>query len=263
MMFAALYGTLAPHSWHSADSEPDAYSLFHDGSIAMGWLDDTSAGGGSEDRMTRAPGLWGMNDAGWDHPLETAGTGLIAWFQVEASAVADDRPLPVRPFLRCAEAATARAGTQDLSAVQLLLPVQGLDPASRPPYAPVPAMLTKEWFAQSAPHARTRVQVHISSGQNPAFPGLSQQLADHIAHLDQDVFTYEIHEVADHDAVIPPPIDDGAWDGPPRHSVTMRGELAEWTVDAIGWLSEVIADCYASLGLRTPLLLTVTHTRRP
>lgn len=136
---------MVPHAWH--DPEHDAYQLFYQRSLAMGWLDDRGAGGGLEDRMLRAPGLWGMDDAGWNHPLAAPGAELVSWFQVDVSAVADDRPLPVQPFLRCAQDATARAGTLNLSAVQLLLPVQGLDPSSRPPYAPVPSILTVDWFA--------------------------------------------------------------------------------------------------------------------
>lgn len=115
-MFAALYGDPAPNAWRDRESEPDAHSLFLDRSLAMGWLDDRSAGGGYEDHMLRAPGLWAMNDAGWNHPLAAPGPPeLISWFQVEASAVAGDRPLPVQPFLRCAESATARAGALHLS----------------------------------------------------------------------------------------------------------------------------------------------------
>ena len=264
-LFAALYGELVPHAWRDPESELDAYSLFYHRSLAMGWLDDRSAGGGLEDRMLRAPGLWGMNDAGWSHPLAAAGAALISWFQVEASAVADDRPLPVQPFLRCAQDATARAGTLDLSAVQVLLPVQGLDPLSRPPYAPVPAMRTKEWFAECAPEARTPVEVNINSGRDPAIPAIAQQVTDHLGHLDQDVFTCRSQDVAGRDAVLPPPFDDRSWNGPPLHGVLLRGELAEWSCDAVGWLAEVVADIAAQLGVRSPLLLTVTrvHDRSP
>lgn len=258
-MFAALYGELVPHAWRDPESEHDAYSLFYHRSIAMGWLDDRSAGGGIEDRMLRAPGLWGMNDAGWSHPLAAAGAELISWFQVDAGAVADDRPLPVQPFLSCAQDATARAGRLDLSAVQVLLPVQGLDPSSRPPYAPVPAMLTKEWFAESAPEASTPVEVNINSGRDPSIPAVAPQLTDHLARLDQDVFVCRSHDVVGREAVLRPPFDDSFWNGPPLHGVLLRGALAEWSCDAIGWLAEIVADSAAQLGVRSPLLLTVTR----
>ncbi|MFE7333227.1 hypothetical protein ACFU8W_52395 [Streptomyces sp. NPDC057565] len=261
-MFAALYGELVPHDWRGPEPEGDAYSLFYQRSIAMGWLDDRSAGGGFEDRMLRAPGLWGMNDAGWNHPLAAAGAGLISWFQVEASVVADDRPLPVQPFLRCAEDATARAGTPNLSAVQVLLPVQGLDPATRAPYAPVPAMQTKEWFAECDPEARTPVEVSVNSGRDPSVPAVAQQLTDHLGHLSQDVFVCTSYDVGSPETVLAPLFDDSFWNGPPLHGVTLRGELSEWSLDAIGWLSEVIADSSAHLGVRSPLLLTVTRSPR-
>ncbi|MGP3925954.1 hypothetical protein [Streptomyces sp. 8N616] len=258
-MFAALYGELVPHAWR--DPELDAYSLFYHRSLAMGWLDDRSAGGGVEDHMVRAPGLWGMNDAGWNHP-SAASAGLISWFQVEASAVADDRPLPVQPFLRCAEDASARAGALDLSAVQVLLPVQGLDPASRPPYAPVPSILTAHWFAERDPRSRTPVEVSINSGRDPAIPAVARQLTEHLGHLDQDVFVCESHDIAGRDDVPPPPFDDSLWNGPPRHGVVLRGELAQWSCDAVGWLAEVVADSAAQLGVHSPLLLTVTRSPR-
>lgn len=258
-MFAALYGELVPHAWRDPESELDAYQLFYQRSIAMGWLDGRGAGGGVEDRMLRAPGLWGMNDAGWDHPLAAAGAGLISWFQVDASAVADDRPLPVQPFLWCAQDATARVGTPHLSAVQILLPVQGLNQASRPPYARVPAMRTHGWFAESAPEASTPVEVNINSGQDPSIPAVAQQLTDHLVRLDQEVFVCRSHDATGRDAVLSPPFGDGFWNGPPLHGVVLRGELAEWSCDAIGWLAEVVADSAALFGVRSPLLLTVTR----
>ena len=260
-MFAALYGDLVPHAWRAPGSEHDAYQLFYQRSVAMGWLDDRGAGGGFEDRMLRAPGLWGMNDAGWDHPLAAPGAGLISWFQVEASEVADDRPLPVQPFLRCAWDATARAGTPELSAVRVLLPVQGLASAARPLYAPMPAMRTKDWFAECDPAARTPVEVNIDSGRDPSIPAAAQQLTDHLTRLEQDVFGYRSAGIVDRDAVVPAPFGDGLWDGPAPQGVVLRGELAEWSCDAIGWLAEVVADSVALLGVRSPLLLTVTRTR--
>lgn len=260
-MFAALYGELIPHPWRDPGSSLDAYALFYHRSLAMGWLDDCSAGGGVEDRIRRAPGLWGMNDAGWTHPLASPGAGLVSWFQVEASAPADDRPLPVQPFLRCAWDATARAGRLSLSALQVLLPVQGLAASSRAAYAPVPAMLTKEWFAEYDPRDSARVDVNINSGRDPSIHAVARDLTDHLGRLDQAVFRCRSHQVAGRDAVLAPPVTDALWNGPPLHGVTLRGELAEWSCDAIGWLAAVVADSAALLGIRSPLLLTVTRGR--
>lgn len=258
-MFAALYGKLVPHPWH--DPEHDAYQLFHQRSLAMGWLDEATAV--REDDTLRASGLWAMNDAGWNHPLAAPGAGLISWFQVEASAPASDRPLPVQPFLRCVVDTTARAGTPYLSAIQVLIPVQGLGASTRPPYATVPSMRTIHWFAERDPQARTPVEVGVNSGQDPSIPAIVDRLIDHLGRLDQNVFVYGSHDATGRDDVLPLPFNDRFWNGPPLHGVVLRGELAEWSCDAAGWLAEVIADSAAHLGVRSPLLITVTRALPP
>lgn len=232
-LFAAFYGELVPHPWH--DPEHDAYQLFHQRSLAMGWLDR----------------LWGMNDAGWDHPGASA--GLVAWFQVEAGAVVGDRPLPVRPFLACAGDSVARMGRADLTAVQLLLPVQGIDPASRPAYASVPALQSVHWFGERDPGALTPVTVTLGSGRELL------DVARQVARLDQDVFVHRSQATTAPDDLLSPPFDDSFWGGPALHHTVLRGELVEWSCDAVGWLGEVVADCAARAGVRAPLLLTVSR----
>ncbi|WP_239149661.1 hypothetical protein [Streptomyces sp. SID12501] len=257
-MFAALHGDLVPHAWRDPGSEHDAYQLFHQRSLAMSWLDGT----GTDDTGTGAPGLWAMNDAGWDHPLAAPGTELVSWFQVEAGAMPGDRPLPVRPFLRCAEDTTARVGTLRLSAVQILMPVDGLDASSRPPYAIVPSMHTADWFAERDPRARTPVEVGVSSGRDPSLPAAAKHLADNLGRLDQDVFVCESYDVTGRGGTDAPP--------PPRRSTTASGTARlcrAWccaenspsgrATRSAGWLAEVVADSAARLGVRTPLLLTV------
>lgn len=255
-MFAACYGRLVRHPWH--DPEHDAYQLFHQRSLAMGWLDEASAD--QAGLPYGATGLWAMNDAGWDHPLAAPGAGLIAWFQVEVRAPAGDRPLPVQPFLRCAADTMARAGTPHLTAVQLLLPVQCL--GGRPPRAPVSSLRTVHWFADLDPGARTAVEVGVDGGRDPVIPEVAERLAERLAELDQDVFAYRSHRAGGPDDRLPPPFHDAFWNGPPGNGVVLHGELAEWSCDAAGWLAEVIADTAARLGVRSPLLLTVARERR-
>ncbi|MFB6615159.1 hypothetical protein ACIGFK_19525 [Streptomyces sp. NPDC085524] len=263
-MFAALYGELLPHPWHDPGSEHDAYQLFHQRSLAMGWLDDRAAypaGGDTSGVLagSGATGLWAMNDAGWSHPSAASAPDLIAWFQVEAGPVAGDRPLPVQPFLRCAEDTVARIGSVRLAEVQVLLPLQGLDVASRPPQALVPSLGTVHWFGARDPRSRTSVKVGINSGRVPSVPAVAEQLTDSIRHLDQDVFVTRSGEPAGPDDATPPPFDDSFWNGPPRHGITLRGDLAEWSCEAVGWLAETVADCAGRLGVHSPLLLSVTR----
>jgi hypothetical protein len=184
-MVAAFHGRLDPHPWRPADSEHDAYQLFHQRSVAMGWLDDRSSAAGDE-RAFRAPGLWAMNDA-FCSARHEAGEPF-ARFQVECSTPASDRPLPVQPFLRCAEDTTARIGTARLSAVDLLLPLQGLAPVSRPGNVLVPSMETCDWFGDRAPQARTPVDVIIGGGSSATAPTVAERLVAALAALGQDVF---------------------------------------------------------------------------
>jgi len=256
-MFAALYGKLVPHDWRGPEPEGDAYSLFYQRSLAMGWLDGLGRGTATASKSMAPSGLWSMNDAGWDHPLAPAEAQLAAWFQVEVEAVARDRPLPVQPFLRCAGDAIDRVGVLELRAAQLLLPVHGLDFSRRPPEAPVPSMQTIYWFRESDPRSRVEVEVNVNSGQDPVISGVARQFTDRLDRLSQNVCVCTSSIVGTAEAVMTPPFVDSFWNGPPLHGLTLRGELSEWTLDAIGWLGEVIADIGAGLGVRSPLLLTV------
>ena len=253
-MFAALYGDMTPHPWLEPSAEPGLHVGFHDRSVAMGWLDDRSTG-----EARRASGLWAVNDAGRGRPQDGTVTSLTSWFQVEVSAVASDRPLPVQPMLACGQAATSRTGTLRLTGVQVLLPLQGLDPSARAPYAPVPAMRTVGWFTGSDPSARTAVLVDVDTGQDPSAATVARRLVDDLTRLDQDVFTYRSHDTTDRRGVPPPPFDDSHWNGPALHGVTLHGDLAEWSCEAVGWLAEVVADCLSRSGLRAPVLFTATR----
>ncbi|MEU3568599.1 hypothetical protein AB0E96_09250 [Kitasatospora sp. NPDC036755] len=261
-MLAALYGELVPHSWRDPESEHDAYQLFHQRSLAMGWLDDRASIAeehAPEKRMIVAPGLWAMNDAGWNHPLADPASRLISWFQVEASAVVGDRPLPVQPFLHCAEDTTKQIGAVRLTAVQVLLPVQGIDVSARPPYAMVPSAQTSDWFSERDPRSRPTVKVRIDTGRDPSVPVVALQLAHSLSVLDQNVFVGGPDERVLPGSFPVPPFDDRLWNGPPLHGMTLSGELAEWSCDAVGWLAEAVADSAARLGIHTPLLLTVAQ----
>ncbi|WP_199562009.1 hypothetical protein [Micromonospora deserti] len=265
-MFAALYGELAPHPWRDPDADQDAYFLFHERSLAMGWLDDTDTAvrktaAGTDERELGAAGLWGMNDAGEDHPLAAAEASLVAWFQVGVEPVSGDRPLPVQPFLRCAGDAAARIGALRLRAVQVLLPVQGLDTSSRQECARMPSLLTAGWFGGGDPQSRTPVRVTLDSGQAPSIPSAAPQMRERMRRLDQDVFGCESHSLTDHDPLtMRPPFDDSFWNGPSLHRATFHGTLAEWSLDALGWLGGFLADLSARHGVTTPLLLTASRS---
>lgn len=59
------------------------------------------------------------------------------------------------------------------------------------------------------------------------------------------------------------PFRDSFWTGPPLHGTALRGELAEWSCDAVGWPAVAVADCAVRLGARSPLLFTVGAQAEP
>jgi hypothetical protein len=258
-MFAALYGTLVRHPWRGPESEGDAYSLFYQRSLAMEWLDGVGSGRATAGKNIGAGGLWSMNDAGWDHPLASAKAQLAAWFQVQVEAVAYVRPLP---FSRSYAVPETRQ-------IALVCYSSGLcNFCSRcrvwtPSHVHQKLLYRRckpfHWFRECNPRSRVRVEVGIDSGQDPVISVVARQFADQLDRLDQTVFVYSSDNAARSDAVLTPPFDDGLWNGPPLHGLTLRGELSEWTLDAIGWLGEVIADTSARLGVRSPLLVSVAR----
>lgn len=262
-MFAALYGELTPHPWRGPESDGDAYSLFYQRSLAMGWLDGRDGGTTTAGKHAGASGLWSMNDAGWDHPLAPAEPQLAAWFQVEVEAVARDRPLPVQPFLRCAGDTADRVGVLQLEAVQVLLPVQGLVASRRPPEALGASMQTLQWFREGGDKSPVQVDVDVDSGWDPALSVFTDQFADRFDRLSQKVFVRTLDMVVTPEAVVAP-LFGSFWNGPSSHRLRLQGELSEWSLDAIGWVGGLIADTGAKLGIGSSLLFTVTRAdRRP
>lgn len=249
-MHAALYGEFTPYALrHHRVASSDAYSLFVARSSAMGWL----AGEGTA-------GLWGMNDADTPDPVDRgdgrSGPGRVAWFQVSADPV-PGRPLPVQPFLACAGDVVARVGTLGLQALQILLPGRAIAPS----WAGVMVLMQDAgWFADSDPEARARVRVTVDGGQDPAILSAAPLMLARLRELQQNVFSFASCSPEDDDAVIiPPAFIDELWTGPPRHRVTFLGVLAEWSLDALGWLIALLAEAAADQGTGSPLLVTAAR----
>ena len=51
--------------------------------------------------------------------------------------------------------------------------------------------------------------------------------------------------------------------GAAHHRVTFRGTLAEWSLDALGWLAAFLADVSSRQGVSTPLLFTAGRSSQP
>jgi hypothetical protein len=252
-MLAALFGEFTPHPWPQPSlASQDAYSLFYARSSAMGWL--TGAVDGA------SGGLWGMNE-GECHEGPDSRPARVAWFQVGVTEpVPTGRPLPVQPFLTCCGDVVARLGALRLHAVEVLLPVQCLATAADTSvHRGSTGMLISatNWFADSHPDSGTPLRVTLDGGPDPAIRSAAPRIFQWIQEINQDVFSSDSFSLsADDHVVVEPAVADSGWLGPARHRATFHGTLAEWSLDAVGWLAAFLADACSRHGVTTPMVLT-------
>jgi hypothetical protein len=252
-MYAALYGELLPQARPDPEAglTMDAYGLFYARSAAMGWLTP------AEEGATR--GLWGMNDA-----EAVAGSGprpaRVAFFQVVLTGPARGELLPVQQFLACAGDVLARLGTLRLDAVQIVLPEHDAD-ADAQMDSPLGLRMSRallealNWFGDVGP--RSRVRVTLDGLADPAIRAAAPGIAGWVQGLNQEVFDCDSFSLADEDHLVLGPDPVWTWRPEGEHNrVTLRGTLADWSLDAVGWLAAFLTDGGARHGVSTPLLLS-------
>src|SRR5215471_12053647 len=257
-MAATLFGDLVPHQRLDTESEAaqDAYSLFYARSSAMRWLTPAVQGA--------AGGLWGMNDAA--AAPDSGPPSRAAFFQVVLTEPNISKLLPVQPFLACAGEVMARLGTLRLEAVQVLLPERDADEDAQftsPSGARVASSLLDacNWFAGCDPRARTAVRVTPDGGPDPSIRTAAAGILQWAREVHQEVFACNSLSRADDDHLIlrPIPFED-APSPAVRHRVTFRGTLAEWSLEALGWLAAFLADGTSRQGISSQLMLTADRT---
>ena len=168
--------------------------------------------------------------------------------------------LPVHPFLACAGDVVARLGTLRLDAVKVLLPEHDADADAR--FASPSSMLVSRalqdalnWFGDCGPGRRVPVRITLDGLADPSIRAAAPAIGQWVREINQEVFDCESWS-EDDPLVLPPATTfEGGTDGG-HHRVTFRGTLAEWSLDALGWLAAFLADVSARHGVRTPLILT-------
>jgi hypothetical protein len=219
IILAALFGDLAlyPQPPIDPDRRQDiGYSLFNARSAALGL---TLHGDGE------------VNE----------GVGVVASFQLMLGD--DDKLAPMQPFLAVVEDVVARLGRLRLDAVQISMPAPDRGTSERDALG-----LASDWFALCDPALPVPVRVTLDSPDEritmvaPAAMH-RQAMYEHVFRLDS------LSE--DHLVLSPIPPDSGDV----HHRVTFTGTLAEWSFDALGFLTAFLNDLAASQGIITPLIL--------
>jgi hypothetical protein len=155
----------------------------------------------------------------------SGGVGHVGVFQLTLS---DDR-LPVQPFLTVVGDVIARLGRLRLDAIDVTLPERE---RSAQPGAPD----SGDWYALIDPAQWVPVRVTLECADK-AIATVASAAVDRQA-VYQDVFRLDA------------PSEDHA-----RHRVTLTGALAEWSLDALGFLAAFLYDLAASQGITSPLIL--------
>ncbi len=250
-MLAVLHGELEPHPWRDPSEAADAYGLFYARSEALGWLTPAHA--------CAPQGSWAMNDAGQPED-PSAWLPQIAWFQVQVThPLHPARPLPTQAFLNCIDDVMARMGMLNLKAVQLLLPLPNLgDPARHSSIEALGVLLqAARWLTDGPPSRSTHVRVTLDSGQDPAIITAAPHMREYMQELRQNAFLMSSAAGIEQDApVLEPAVQDDAWAGPSKYRAAFHGSLAEWSLDAVGWLAGFLSEVAARQGVHTPLLFT-------
>lgn len=257
-MFVALFGELVLHPRAGAliEFSQDAYSLFYARSAAMGWLTPAQEGASG--------GFWGMNDAEAG-PACGPQPSRVAFFQVVLTGPFPGGMLPVQPFLACAGDVAARLGTLRLEAVQVLLPERDA-PADGPMASPSglkvawPLLDALDWFADCDPRLRAPVRVTLDGWLDPSIRAAASAILRSVREINQDVFACDSFSLAEDDHLVLRPIPFEFEPGSAHHRVTFRGTLAEWSLDALGWLAAFLADQSSRHGVSTPLMFTADRT---
>jgi hypothetical protein len=78
--------------------------------------------------------------------------------------------------------------------------------------------------------------------------------------INQSVFALDSVCLTDDQNTAPQsPVIDELWLGPDQHRSTFHGTLAEWSLDALGWLAAFLAEASSLHGVSTPLLFTASR----
>lgn len=249
-LFAGLYGSFEPLP--RIDPDADAYSLFVSRATALRWLSFNAA---TPSSTYSRQGLWAMHDAGQDWSGNPA---RIAWYQVGVHA---GRPLPIQPLLACAEDSLARVGTFGLEAVQLFLPLQATADAE------ADLVTTARQFLSVEPETAQPIVITLDSGESSEIPDRVDEILTALTTIKRSGF--DIHEarVIDDSAALraltdrllgpAPPVVDEFWLGEGHHAIALTGVVPEWSLDAIGWITEAIVEAGRRSSVQTTVLTTV------
>jgi len=102
------------------------------------------------------------------------------------------------------------------------------------------------------------VRVTLDGGSDPSILAAAPGIVQSVQEINQDVFICDSFSLADDDhVVLLPTTFDEMRPGSDHHRVTLVGTLAEWSLDALGWLASFLADLSSRHDVNTRMMFTV------
>jgi hypothetical protein len=178
------------------------------------------------------------------------GAGLVASFQLTHSD--DDDLAPVQPFLAVVEDVVTRLGRVRLDAVQVSMPAP--EPERGAAERDVLGF-SGDWFALRDTDLWVPVRITLDSPDERI--ASVAPVAMHRQAMYEDVFRFDA--LSEDHLVLPGPFEHP---GDAHYRVTFTGKLAEWSLDALGFLAAFLDDLAATEGIAAPLTLNAASEER-
>lgn len=229
----------------------DAYSLFLRRSAAMGWL--TWASNPSDG------GLWGANEAALEPSAEPP--SRVGLFQVVRTNVAEDG-VPLQAFFACVSQVLSRLAHAELSAIVCAIPAETVDEGQAA--SPAGLRIAKavleggRFFADLPTESRVAIRATLETGEVAADPDRIEALRTWLRAMSRGLFVCESVEFSRESVGYPYSSNDVETQG--YDAIVALGQLGEWSLDALGWLTAFIADGASRNGFDQPLRLTIART---
>ncbi|MFM9442092.1 hypothetical protein [Streptomyces acidiscabies] len=230
-MTVEIYGVFRRHPWIDQvnidhDLDEDLFSLAIKRAAAYGWSTPFSS------LPELAGSRWYHADAGDDWSQDGQNRRL-AWLTVYPTVGMPQQHLPILPMTRVMTDSLHRMGHLTFTALSSQVPLR------LAPDTTFDLRTDADWYALSAPQARTDVTVTVSTEPGSEFdPG---RVLDHAAER-------SIGHLRITHAELPAE----------ANATAFTASAPEWTPDAAAWITELVVNSLRNAGVRGSAVITVS-----
>ncbi|WP_148222669.1 hypothetical protein [Rhodococcus opacus] len=252
-LFIAVFGNVRRQQ--VLDEDPtycDPYRAFNTYASVLGW-----GGSESSDKAPCFPPLWEMEEAGgdWDTREGQPRSGSALWVQVGLPNRTGRIIVPIVQIVACAEKVLMRKGFDNLSDVQLMIPL-GCGPIVRPSWiAPL--------FEFSRTRSATTLRYEIDGGEDNSCLHYAQQIIEEANRgLARDGIRFQPPDVVGDSSYLlqePGEMSRDAWMGRSTGRIKSEVSIPEaFSFDIAAHLAAHVARSCQKLGVRSHILTTAS-----